>query len=45
MEEAFVIIGSATLIIAIVAVPFLFFCNLMMNTWDGTDKTKQYRKD
>ena len=45
MEEAFVIMSASALMIGIVAIPFLVFCNLMMNTWDGNDKTKQYRKD
>ena len=45
MNEAIVIIGSATIIIATLVIPFYIFCNLMMNTWDGSDKTKQYKKD
>ena len=45
MEEAFVIIGAATISISIIVIPFYIFVHLLTKTWDGSDKTKQYRKD
>ena len=45
MEEAFVILASAAISISIIVIPFYVFVHFLTKTWDGSDKTKQYRKD
>ena len=45
MEDVLIVFGVAVIIISGTVIPFYAFLHLMMRGYDGSDKTKQYRKD